>query len=326
MLANRLDQLERSFEERVQQVEQHSEALIVEQGQWIEAGVQEPLRGLQELWDRVAMLMRRMSNIEEYLGLQGGAQPIVLFNGQDSERVTRFNRDSVRGETVEPTPDPEDNDDADAGVTEDMESIKEIEVVQEGEKRQDFEHQAAVPPLVNTKADADADGEAEDMEGVEPKEEVNQEIVKENDEEGWRTQQLEAESAVLEEDPEHADAENKVGAVPGIQIIPATPQDSQEMALLPMTVAPPLPPLVTPTSVAEATTATPATATAVPAATPASAVTIFASPHPSPPRTELRRSPRLLSPGPSVIPSTTPLPQPRLSTSPRPSPSPPQLR
>jgi hypothetical protein len=43
MLVNRLDQLERSFEERVQQVKQHSEVLIVEQGQWIEARVQEPL-------------------------------------------------------------------------------------------------------------------------------------------------------------------------------------------------------------------------------------------------------------------------------------------
>jgi len=95
-----------------------------------------------------------MSNLEEYLGLQGGAQPIVLFNGQDSERVTRFNRDSVRGETIEPMPNPVADADTDAGVTEDMESIKEIEVVQEGEKRQDFEHQAAVPPLVNTKADA----------------------------------------------------------------------------------------------------------------------------------------------------------------------------
>jgi hypothetical protein len=49
MLANCLDQLERRFKEHIEQVEQNSQALIVEQGQWIEAGVQEPLQGLQEL-------------------------------------------------------------------------------------------------------------------------------------------------------------------------------------------------------------------------------------------------------------------------------------
>lgn len=68
MLANCLDQLEQSFEACVQQAKQYSEALIVGQGQWIEAGVQEPLQRLQKLWDRVALLMERMSDLEEYLG------------------------------------------------------------------------------------------------------------------------------------------------------------------------------------------------------------------------------------------------------------------
>jgi hypothetical protein len=124
-----------------------------------------------------------------------------------------------------------------------------------------------------------------------------------------------------------------VPVAPPIQIIPTIPQDSQELAQQPTLVGPPLPPLFTPTSVPEPKAAT--MASAVTAATPASAVTAatltsavsgIASPRPSPPRTQLRRSPRLLSPGPLVIPSTTPPPQPRLSPSPRRSPSPAQLR
>ena len=317
MLTDRLDELERSFEARVKQVEEDFQNLVVEQGQWIEAGIQEPLK---QLWDRVALLMRRTSNLEQYLGLQGGAQTIVLFNGQSNQRVTRIERESIRGETIEPMPNAEADANTDAGLKEGMELIEEIEVAEEGGRRQDIEDQVAVQPLVNAGANANANGEAEGMEGVES-EEVNSGMVKENVEDGQKSQQVEAESAVFEEGglgPEPADADDVIGAVPGIYIIPAMPQDSQEMPQRPMTVAPPLPPLITPTSVPEAT--------AVTAATPASAVTSIASPHPSPPRTQVRRSPRLRSPGPSVIPSTNPPPQPQLSTLPHPSPAPAQLR
>jgi hypothetical protein len=92
-LADRLDQLERRFDACVDQVKEGFHNLIVEQGQWIEDGVQEPLQGLQELWDRVAVLMRRITDLEEYLGLQDGAQTIVLNNGQSLEQVHHIVRD-----------------------------------------------------------------------------------------------------------------------------------------------------------------------------------------------------------------------------------------
>ena len=245
-----------------------------------------------------------MLDLKEYLGLQGSAQAIVLFNGQSNERVTHIERESIRGETIEPMPNAKTDANTDAGLMEGMESIEEIKVAEEGGMRQDIEDQAAIQPLVNTEADANADGEAKGLEGMES-EEVNLGMVKENIEEGWKMQQVEAESAILKEGglgPEPANADNVVGAVPGIHIIPAMPQNSQEMLQQPMTVAPPLPLLITPTSVPKAM--------AVMAATPASAVTSIASPHPSPPRIQVHRSPQLLSPGPSVIPSMTPPPQP----------------
>ena len=100
------------------------------------------------------------------------------------------------------------------------------------------------------------------------------------------------------------------GAVPPIEIIPAMSQDSQEMVQWPTILVPPLPPLLTPPSVNEAMEATMATALAaapaVTVASMASAVTSIASPHPSPPHTQVRRSPQLLSPGPSIMPSMTP--------------------
>jgi hypothetical protein len=287
MLADHLDQLERRFEERIEQVKQNSQALIVEQQQWIEAGVQEPLRGLQELWDRVAMLMRRMSDLKEYLGFQGSAQPIILFNGQDSEWVTRVGRGLVRGETIEHMPNPEANAAADAGVMERMESMEEIEIGEEGGKHQDVEEEVAIPPMFKPKANANANGDAKDMEGIESKEEVDLRLLKE---------QVEAQSAILKEGPcgpEHANANAMDGAVPPIQIILATPQDSQEMVQWPMIVAPPLSPLLTPPSVYEAVAATMAMAMApaVTAASPALAVTSIPSPHPSPPHTQVHRSP-----------------------------------
>jgi hypothetical protein len=235
------------------------------------------------------MLMRRMSDLEEYLGLQGGAQPIVLFNGQDSEWVTHIRRGSVRGETIEPMPNPEANAATDAGLMERMESIEEIEIGEEGGKHQDVEEEVAIPPMVKPEANANGNGDAEDMEGIESKEEVDLGLLKE---------QVEAQSAVLKEGPhgpKHADANTVDGAMPPIQIIPATPQDSQETVQWPMIVAPPLTCLLTPPSVYEAAVATMAMATAlalaVTVASPASAVTSIASPHPSPPHTQVHRSP-----------------------------------
>jgi hypothetical protein len=99
------------------------------------------------------------------------------------------------------------------------------------------------------------------------------------------------------------------GALP-IQIIPATPQDSQEMMQPTTMVAPPLPPLFTAMTLTERAAA-PLASGLVP---PASAVDIIASPRPSPRPPQLRQSPRLL----------TPVPQ--FSPSPRPSPPPAQLR
>ena len=232
--------------------------------------------------------MRRMSDLEDYHGLQGGAQPIVLFNRQDSEWVTCVGRGLVRGETIKPLPNPKGNAATDAGLTGGKESIDEIEVLEEGRKHHDVKEEVAMPPMVKPEADADADGDADDMEGIELKEEVAFGLLEE---------QVDTQSTILEEGPcpEHADADAVDGAMLPIQIIPAMPQDSQEMAQQPMILAPPLPPLLTPPSVNEAIAATMATALApAPAITVAStalAVTSIASPHPSPPHTHVCRSP-----------------------------------
>ena len=106
-------------------------------------------------------------------------------------------------------------------------------------------------------------------------------------------------------------------AAPPIQIIPVMPQNSQEMAQQPTSMAPPLPLLFTPTALMQPEVCLPALA-------PALAVECIALPDPSPPP-QLRRSPRLLSPGPSVLPQTTPPPETGLSPSPHASPPPAQL-
>ena len=184
MLANRLDELEQWFEAHIQQVEQNFEALIVEQGQWIEAGVQEPLRGLQELWHRVDGLMRRMLDMKEYLGLQGGAQAIVLFDGQRAERVTRI-REGLGGETSQPMPNPEADATTNLWLTQGMEEIEEIDITLGGQ-HQDDEEVTAVPPVVNTEANANANANGEETGGMESKDEVVElRTMKEKVDEEW---------------------------------------------------------------------------------------------------------------------------------------------
>lgn len=133
--------------------------------------------------------MRRLADLEEYLGLQGGAHAIVLYNGQHSEQVTHIKRESVRGETIEPMPNPEDDADTDARLMGGMELIEEINVVEEGGKCQNIKDQEAIQPIINTeaKANANADRVAEEMEGVESQEEVNSGMVNKNIEKGQKS-------------------------------------------------------------------------------------------------------------------------------------------
>ena len=59
---------------------------MYEQAQWVEGTLFKPLSQMKEISDTLSMLSRRMNNLEAYLGLQDGAQPIVL-NNRLSEHV-----------------------------------------------------------------------------------------------------------------------------------------------------------------------------------------------------------------------------------------------
>ena len=54
---------------------------MYEQARWVEGTVFERLGPMEEMWDTLSSLSNRMDNLEAYLGLQAGAQPVVLYNG-----------------------------------------------------------------------------------------------------------------------------------------------------------------------------------------------------------------------------------------------------
>ena len=54
---------------------------MYEQAQWVEGTIFEWLGPMEEMWDTLSSLSNQMDNLEAYLGLQAGAQPIVLYNG-----------------------------------------------------------------------------------------------------------------------------------------------------------------------------------------------------------------------------------------------------
>jgi hypothetical protein len=54
---------------------------------WIEDIVQGPSLEIQDLWLTINMLMRRVTEIEEYLGLQASHQPIALYSGSSHVQV-----------------------------------------------------------------------------------------------------------------------------------------------------------------------------------------------------------------------------------------------
>jgi len=54
---------------------------MYKQAWWVEGTLFEPLSQIKEILDTLSMLSRRMDNLGAYLGLQDGAQPVVLNNG-----------------------------------------------------------------------------------------------------------------------------------------------------------------------------------------------------------------------------------------------------
>jgi hypothetical protein len=62
---------------RLEQVEHD----MYKQARWLESSIIEPLARMQEMQDALNALSNRMDNLEAYLGLQNGVQPIVLYNG-----------------------------------------------------------------------------------------------------------------------------------------------------------------------------------------------------------------------------------------------------
>ena len=62
---------------RLQQLERD----MYEQARWVEGTIFEWLGPMEEMWDTLTSLSDRMDILEAYLGLQVGAQPVVLYNG-----------------------------------------------------------------------------------------------------------------------------------------------------------------------------------------------------------------------------------------------------
>ena len=54
---------------------------MYEQARWVEGSLCEPLQQMREIVETLTGLSRRMDNLEQYLGLQDSAQPLVLFDG-----------------------------------------------------------------------------------------------------------------------------------------------------------------------------------------------------------------------------------------------------
>jgi hypothetical protein len=291
MLTERLNQIEDRFGTHLAQVQRHFEDQIHEQARWIEGGVHESLQGLQLLWETVAVLTRRIEDLEGYLGWQDGAQAIVMYNGQSAERVHRIERGMFREESVEPGADAEATAAGVAWPVDVMEPMEEESgMVQErASTAQQVEEDLAV--AVPVAAPSAAQHVEEDLAVAVPV----------------------AAPLAAPSTAQHVE-EDVVGAIaPPINIIPATPQDSQEMPSQATLVAPPLPPLLTATSLPEQEAATPASRRSPRLQSPGpSHPQLSPSPRPTPPPAHLRRSPRGHTPDPSGLHSRSTTPQPNL--------------
>ena len=54
---------------------------MYEQAWWVKGSLCEPLQQMRKIAETLTGLSRRMDNLEQYLGLQDSAQPLVLFDG-----------------------------------------------------------------------------------------------------------------------------------------------------------------------------------------------------------------------------------------------------
>jgi hypothetical protein len=256
------------------------------------------------------VLTRRIEDLEGYLGWQDGAQAIVMYNGQSAERVHRIERGMFREESVEPGADAEATAAGVAWPVDVMEPMEEESgMVQErASTAQQVEEDLAV--AVPVAAPSAAQHVEEDLAVAVP---VAAPLAAPS-----TAQHVEEDLAVAvplaaPSTDQHVE-EDVVGAIaPPINIIPATPQDSQEMPSQATLVAPPLPPLLTATSLPEQEAATPASRRSPRLQSPGpSHPQLSPSPRPTPPPAHLRRSPRGHTPDPSGLHSRSTTPQPNL--------------
>ena len=60
---------------------EESEQSLYEQSRWVEDMVWESRSQIDEMCETLRSLSTRMDNLEAYLGLQDGAQPIAMYDG-----------------------------------------------------------------------------------------------------------------------------------------------------------------------------------------------------------------------------------------------------
>ena len=73
-----------SLAARLEDIELGVDRQLYDHVQWIQQVVQNPLLQVQELWETVHQLMMRLSDLEDYLGVQGGTQAIVLCDSHSA--------------------------------------------------------------------------------------------------------------------------------------------------------------------------------------------------------------------------------------------------
>jgi hypothetical protein len=287
-----------SLSEHIQMVEQD----MYDQARWVEASYIEPLRQLRDMSDTLQRLSHRMDALEEYLGLQHGTQPIVLFNGVEYQKVHNLRRmqdaemSSMMG-AIETIANNSTNADYEDEMQEPEESIEDKVI---GMADAELMSQSA-PTAANAMWIEVANAVlVEAIANLTMVEDVN-----------WIHQHSEAEGPAMPNPPdvqlveaEQVEAAQSLPASPRIHIVPATPHDSQETAQHATLISPPLPALLDVPSNANAN-ADPRDVASAPTntddVTPPALETQHSSAPPPPP--QLRCSPCLLSPAPTGAPS-----------------------
>lgn len=285
------------------------EQTLYEQTKWVEDRLWEPLARMSEMRATLRSLSTRMNDLEAYLGLQEGAQPIVLYNGVSYSKVEKIPggpswiREMGIADAWEADEEAADADadhleaEAKAPAEANAPTAERVERIVLPVASVSAPPAFTVPQISHAPPSMDTLGSA--VAGCEIS----------------ATATATADATSISENPAAAVA---TAQAPSIQVVPATPQDSQETVQHATSVAPPLPQLPVSILLADADAA---------AAEPTSAVSnlislqlpdpssqrLSPSPHPSPPPPQLRRSPRLLSPDPSGLRSrsTTPQPNPK---------------